>query len=50
MAGSDTLGFLSVENLHQIAPDAGCGFCDGCFTEHYPLEIGDGYAGGTGCN
>ncbi len=50
MAGADTLGFLSVENLHKLAPDAQCGFCDGCFTEQYPVEVGDGYAGGTGCN
>ncbi len=49
MAGADTLGFLSVENLHKIAPDAGCGFCDGCFTEQYAVEIDEGYAGGTGC-
>ena len=50
MAGADTLGFLSVENLHKLAPDAQCGFCDGCFTEQYPVEVGEGYAGGTGCN
>ncbi len=49
MAGADTLGFLSVENLHRIAPDARCGFCDGCFTGQYPVEVGEGYAGGTGC-
>ncbi len=49
MAGADTLGFLSVENLHKIAPDARCGFCDGCFTERYPVEVSEGYAGGTSC-
>lgn len=37
--GADSLGFLSVENLHKIAPDANCGFCDGCFTGKYPIEI-----------
>ena len=25
--------------LHQIAPDASCGFCDGCFTGHYPISL-----------
>ena len=39
IAGADSLEFLSMENLYKIAPDAHCGFCDGCFTEHYPLEI-----------
>ncbi len=38
-AGADSLGFLSLENLHKIAPDAQCGFCDGCFTEHYPIDM-----------
>ena len=37
--GADSLEFLSLEKLYKIAPDARCGFCDGCFTEHYPLEI-----------
>ena len=36
--GADSLGFLSVENLHKIAPNSKCGFCDGCFTEHYPID------------
>lgn len=43
MTGADSLAFLSLEGLHHIAPDAQCGFCDGCFTEHYPIpdeEIG----------
>ncbi len=39
IAGADSLEFLSMENLYRIAPDAQCGFCDGCFTEHYPLDI-----------
>ena len=36
--GADSLGFLSVENLHKIAPNSKCGFCDGCFTEDYPID------------
>ena len=37
IAGADSLGYLSLESLHRIAPDAACGFCDGCFTQRYPL-------------
>lgn len=39
IAGADSLGYLSLENLHKLAPNAQCGFCDGCFTEQYPLAI-----------
>ena len=38
MIGADSLHFLSLEALHQIAPQADCGFCDGCFTGRYPIE------------
>ncbi len=37
--GADSLGFLSLDALRQIAPDARCGFCDGCFTGDYPIEV-----------
>jgi len=37
MTGADSLGFLSLENLHKLAPDAACGFCEGCFTGKYPV-------------
>ena len=39
LIGADSLGFLSVESLHKIAPNAKCGYCDGCFTGKYPFEI-----------
>ena len=39
MIGADSLHFLSLEALHQIAPQADCGFCDGCFTGRYPLPV-----------
>ncbi|MCI2106782.1 MAG: amidophosphoribosyltransferase [Intestinimonas sp.] len=39
MAGADSLGYLSVEALDHIAPQAQCGFCKGCFTEKYPVSI-----------
>lgn len=37
--GADSLGFLSVEGVNKIAEGAGCGFCDGCFTGNYPIEV-----------
>lgn len=37
--GADSLGFLSIENLNKIIPNAGCGFCDGCFSGKYPVEV-----------
>ncbi len=39
LIGADSLGFLSVEALSKIAPKANCGFCVGCFTGEYPLNI-----------
>lgn len=38
--GADTLEYLSLENLDKIAK--GCnigGFCTGCFTGKYPIEV-----------
>lgn len=37
--GVDSLGYLSVEATHKLAENAGCGFCDGCFTGKYPVEV-----------
>lgn len=37
MLGSDSLGYLSVEHVQQLAPDSKCGFCVGCFTGEYPV-------------
>lgn len=42
LIGADSLGFLSVESLRKIAPDCACGFCDGCFTERYPISMENG--------
>ena len=39
IAGADSLGYLPLEDLHQLAPKAACGFCDGCFTERYPVDL-----------
>ncbi len=37
--GVDSLGYLSVENVQKIAAEASCGFCVGCFTGQYPIEV-----------
>jgi len=37
--GVDSLGYLSVESVKKIAKNAKCGFCDGCFTGKYPVEV-----------
>lgn len=37
--GADTLGFLSEENVRKLAGNSDCGFCTGCFTEKYPIEV-----------
>ena len=38
LAGADSLGYLSLESLHKLAPNAACGFCEGCFTGKYPID------------
>ncbi|WP_158590867.1 hypothetical protein [Acutalibacter sp. 1XD8-33] len=35
--GADSLDFLNLDALHKVMPDAACGFCNGCFTENYPV-------------
>lgn len=37
--GADTLEYLSLENLHKIAPCSNLGFCDACFTGKYPVDV-----------
>ncbi len=37
--GADSLGYLSVENVHKLAVGCGCTFCDGCFTGQYPVPV-----------
>ena len=36
---ADSLEYLSLENLNNIAPNSSCGFCDACFTGNYPVEV-----------
>ena len=37
--GADSLDYLSLENLGQIAPDSTCDMCMGCFTGNYPIPV-----------
>ena len=37
--GADSLGFLDVELLKKIIPNAGCDYCDGCFSGRYPIDV-----------
>lgn len=37
--GADSLGYLSVENVHKLANGCRCTFCDSCFTGHYPVPV-----------
>lgn len=36
--GADSLGYLELDDLHRVALEAPCGFCDACFTGRYPTE------------
>ncbi len=37
--GADSLGFLSVDSVKKIAENPHCGFCTGCFTGKYPIDV-----------
>lgn len=38
--GVDSLGFLRVEDLPRLIEGGTCtGYCDGCFSGHYPTEV-----------
>ncbi len=39
VVGVDSLGFLGLEDLYDIAKGSKCGFCDACFTGNYPTPI-----------
>ena len=36
---ADTLGYLSVEGMLSVIPDAYTGFCTACFDGNYPVEF-----------
>lgn len=37
--GADSLGYLSIEGVKNIAENAKCNFCTGCFTGEYPIRV-----------
>ena len=37
--GADTLGYLSVESLHETVRGCGIDLCDGCFTKQFSAEV-----------
>lgn len=37
--GVDSLGYLSVDATNKLAEKSDCGFCNGCFTGNYPIEV-----------
>lgn len=39
--GADSLGFLALEGLEELAADADCGFCKGCFMDKYPIDMSE---------
>ena len=39
LIGADSIGFLSIDALKKIIPNAKCGYCDGCFSGKYPVDI-----------
>ena len=41
LIGVDSLGYLSLEATNKIAVGAHCGFCNGCFSGTYPVEVPD---------
>jgi len=41
LIGADSLGYLSVEGLHEAVNGdrTGAGFCNACFTGQYPIPV-----------
>lgn len=37
--GADSLGYLSLDGVKNIAAEAECGFCTGCFSGEYPIDV-----------
>jgi amidophosphoribosyltransferase len=43
--GADSLAFLSLEGMMRAVGSAdGSGYCNACFTGHYPISVGDAQA------
>lgn len=39
LIGADSIGFLNIDSLKNIIPNANCGYCDGCFSGKYPVDV-----------
>lgn len=37
--GADSLGYLSIDGLHEIVDGSNIGCCDGCFSGHYLADL-----------
>ena len=37
--GVDSLGYLSLEGMLSVAPNAAHQYCTACFTQDYPIQI-----------
>ena len=37
--GADSLGFIPLNRIHEIAKDARLSFCDACFSGKYPCSV-----------
>ena len=40
--GADSLRYLSLEGLRKASAALKRGFCDACFSDDYPVPLGDG--------
>ena len=41
LMGADSLGYLSLEGLRRTSEPLKHGFCDGCFSDEYPVTLDD---------
>ncbi len=41
--GVDSLGYLTIESVKKLGNDESCGYCTGCFSGEYPLEVTDSH-------
>ncbi|TDI26502.1 MAG: amidophosphoribosyltransferase [Acidobacteria bacterium] len=37
--GADTIGYLSLEGLHNVSKSLKHGYCDACFSDNYPIPV-----------
>ncbi len=37
--GADSIGYLSLEGLHNVSKSLKLGYCDACFSDNYPVPV-----------